>query len=145
MATYGPNSGTVPFTGWSPTLGVGSATTGAASGTVMRNGMTNDDAFIAKSFLNRAGRVTRELLLTLLGAAAGGSASDTYKRVYRPVRNSDPQEYGGLATVETVTLVSRVTTATDTTNITALLSREPKPSSYPTDLSGNGGGGKAGY
>ena len=145
MATYGPNSGTVPFTGWSPTLGVGSAVEGSASGTVQRNGMTNDDHFIARSFLARPGRVTRELLLTLLGATAGSAASETYKRVYRPVRNSDPQEYGGLATTETVTLVSRNTTATDITNITALISREPKPSSYAVDIGGNGGGGKAGF
>jgi hypothetical protein len=47
-----------------------------------------------------------------------------------------------LITIETINIVNRATTAADLTAFQALISRVVQPSTYPPDISGNGGGGK---
>lgn len=84
------------------------------------------------------------LLTALIGAAAGGAASATYKRAQAVDTLTDFQALGGARTIETRTMLSRVTTAADVTELKAFLARKSAPSSYPTDASGNGGGNKVG-
>lgn len=101
--------------------------------------------------LHKSGfRAYRRLMLTLNGTAVGSTATDTYARVTAPVGLTETALFGGLRTIETVTSVSRATvtadkTMIDTRIINGLFSQAPTiPGGYPSDLSGNGGGGKAG-
>lgn len=90
-------------------------------------------------------RVTRELLDTVLGAAAGSAASATHARVEGDRDPGNPVVNGGQVDIETVTDISRNSTAADVTALKAeLVNVNKQPSSYPTDASGNGGGGKLG-
>ena len=147
MALYGPftPAGYVPFTGYSPTLGPTDAVIPVTSGQVFFQGMTQDDKQISSYLRRPANRVLRRLILTLLGAASGSNAQETRTRVFARQAQTDPSLLGGAVTIETVNLINRVTTATDITNITALLNRVPAPSSYAVDVAGNGGGGRLGF
>jgi hypothetical protein len=78
---------------------------------------------------------------TLNGAAAGQAALSTFKRVQ--ARNGD-DTLGGVRTVETRSIVNRVTSAGDKTVIDNILKGTSKPT-YPTEKSGNSGGGKLGF
>lgn len=74
-------------------------------------------------------RSDRALLAALLGSAAGGTASATLKRVAH-----DTIELGGLRTVETETLINRVTTFGDDTELTNdLLTFNSQSNAYPVD------------
>lgn len=141
MAVYGLTSvpGRVPFTGYSNTLGAGDATTPATSGYVQFNGVTQGDFYINQP-LGLGGQVAGvlQLLYTLLGAAPGTTATKTKKQVQHVTGAP-----GGAVPVETVTLVNRATTAADLAAFQAMFTRQNGPASYPVDLSGNGGGGKA--
>lgn len=88
--------------------------------------------------------VTRALILALTGAAVGGSASATHKRVQATV-NREGVDGGGVVPVETLTEISRVTVTADLTRIDAALAQSTKPSTYAADRSGVGGGAKLGY
>lgn len=73
----------------------------------------------------------RELLRTLLGAAAGSTATKTRSRVAHSTT-----ELGGKRTIETQTLVNRATTSGDVTDLkAALLAYDSKPAAttYPRD------------
>lgn len=147
MAVYGVNTstgaangGVIPFTGWSSTLGAGSANSGSTSGAVQFNGQTQEDYPVANSLQRGANRAALAILKAAIGAAAGTAIGDVnYKRVQAQVPG------GGLMPIETVSVVNRNTTAADLTALTALLSRSVAPSTYVADLSGNGGGGKLSY
>jgi hypothetical protein len=69
--------------------------------------------------VGRRTRVIRELMDTLLGTAAGGTAALTQARVQH-----DLNELGGLRVVETQTLINRATVAGDVTNTKAYLSTD---------------------
>lgn len=146
MAAYGLTNGSnspgvVGFTGFTPTLSTGQANTPATTGAVYYNGIGQDDAKLARIFRKGgASKAFRAIWLALNGVAAGGSASSTYKRI-TAVAGEQPN---GLIPIETVTAISRVTTAADATAITALFNRVVQPSTYVADASGNGGGGKLG-
>ena len=144
MAVYGPNSGGVPFTGFSPTLGATSAALPAISGSVQFNGMTQVDGAISRLLRQNRQRVIRELLLTLIGAAAGDTALETRTQIKAKQAMNDPAMFGGIVELETVDLVNRATTAADITNLNAMISRTPVPT-YVADVSGVGGGGKLGW
>lgn len=101
-------------------------------------------------------REQKELLLTLLGVAPGQAALATYKRVQPPTgpSNATPQvtgvgDMGGNVSIETVTVIDRVSAAADVTYLTSLFdgTMYPGPNSitFQNDLSGNGGGGKLGF
>lgn len=147
MALYGPNTpaGYVPFTGYSPTLGPNDATNAVTSGQVFFQGMTQEDNRISQSLRRAPNRVFRRLILTLLGVVAGSTATETRTRVTAQVAYNDPSLMGGLVPIETVNLINRATTSTDTANITAMLNRVSAPASYAVDVSGNGGGGRLGF
>ena len=144
MATYGPNAGFVPFTGFSPTLGAADAIVPVTSGNAQFNGMTQADDDLSKVLFVRGNRGVRKLLLTLLGAAPGATATETFTRVQAQQATFSPTDYGGLVPIETVNQVNRVTTSTDVTNVTAALTRNPA-APYVADSSGAAGGGKLGF
>ena len=98
---------------------------------------------IARVFRRGGLRTFQELALTLNGAAAGSTAAATHSRAEAERELGSPTVNGGARTIETVTHVNRVTTAADKTAIDAVLSQSTAPT-YPTDASGNGGGGKLG-
>ena len=135
---YGPNDGTVPFTGFTPTLGAGSAASVATAGTVHADMLTKQDRAVSYLMRRPGSRKQRELLLTLLGATAGSAAAETRKRI----AGGEALTTVGDMTVQTIDVVNRNTTADDVTALTAMLSRAPWPSSYVNDASGNGGGGR---
>lgn len=86
----------------------------------------------------------RELIVELVGAAAGQAALASHKRV----QASTPVEGvfgGGLVPIETYKSVDRVTAAGDVTVIENALQLSSQPSTYVADASGNGGGAKLGY
>lgn len=96
-----------------------------------------------KRLLRRRGlRVVQELMLTLLGAAAGSTAAVTYSRVQgNGATAGSPTgvgDMGGQRVLETRTQINRATTAADDTRISTLISQKPAPLTYPGDLSGNG-------
>lgn len=143
MATYGLGAtpGQIPFTGYTNTLGSSAANAGATSGYVQNNGMFQGDDMIAKQIRNSGGaQAVKALFYALLGAATGGTATASKKQVQGQAGGPN-----GLVTIETISLVNRTTTAADLTAFQALLNRTPTPSSYPADLSGNGGGGHVAY
>jgi len=146
MANYGLQTtpGRVAFTGFSPTLGSGDAVTYSTSGYAYANGISSADQTIARIFRNGPQhRVAKQLLYTLIGAAAGSAATKT--RARRTAQAFANDGGGGLVPIETVTLVSRNTTAADATAFKALLDRVPYPSTYVADASMNGGGGKGAW
>lgn len=147
MATYGRTNSRIPFTGWTPTLSVttGAASQGASSGAIQFNGLTQNDLPLSSIFNRQANRAQRMLLYTLIGAAAGSTATSTYRRIEGISALSDPFALGGLVGTEVINYVNRATTAADVTAFKALLDRRPKPATYAADVSRNGGGGKAGY
>jgi hypothetical protein len=142
MATYGLGTpGQVPFTGLSNTLGAGQANVQATSGYAQFNGIQQGDDRISKMLRNGAmTSATTQLLLTLLGAATGATATKTKRQVQW--QQGSP---GGLIPIEVITLVNRATTAADLTAFQALMARNTFPTTYPPDLSGNGGGGHVLY
>lgn len=143
MATYGVygTPGQVGFTGYTNTLAAGAANLPNTAGYVQNNGMFQHDDEIAKVLRNGGGSAAmKALIYALLGAAAGGTATATKKQVQGVTGGPS-----GLATIETITLVNRATTAGDLTATQALFNRIPAPASYAADLSGNGGGGHVLY
>ena len=108
---------------------------------------------IAK-MLNRPGlRDLKEAMLTLNGAAVGEAALATYLQISAP---SGPEattpvvttigDFGGLRTIDTITVIDRITTTADKNYVDDLLNgdlltREIQTQGYPTVV-GSGGGGK---
>ncbi len=87
--------------------------------------------------------VINELIQEVNGAAVGDAALTEHVRVTgATVLLNDA---GGVRPIETINRLDRVTATADTTMIAALLTETRKPSTYPTDASGNGGGSKGGY
>ena len=104
------------------------------------NGNNPNERQLKRLMRRRGMRPVQELILTLLGAVAGSTASVTYKRVAGQ-GNSGPSSVGALGgarLMETRTQISRVTTAADVTRITDVLTRGPKATVDVHDASGNG-------
>ena len=101
---------------------------------------------ISQALSRQGAREFHRGLKALTGAAAGGTATETYKRVSSPSGLTQSEQFGGSRVIDTVTVINRATTASDETYIEAVQDRiyNAAPSTYPPDLSGNGGGGKAG-
>lgn len=144
MAAYGPNSGVIPFTGFSPTLGVADAIVPALSGQAQFNGMTQNDDWFSAQMFRRANGVVKRLLIALTGAASGGNATETYSRVQAVQAINSITTQGGVIPIEVVTQINRNTTAGDITNMKAMFARSPVVT-FVADISGNGSGnGKGG-
>lgn len=146
MSTYGPNTpaGFIPFTGFTPTLGTVDAILPVTTGAAQFNGMNQEDNRLSRSLYQGNNRVLRRLLVTLIGAAAGPTATENRTRVQAVQSTFSPTDNGGLIPIETIALINRATTATDVTNATAALTRSYVPA-YVADASGNAGGGKLGF
>jgi hypothetical protein len=140
LATGNASNGQIPFTGWSPTLGVGPANTGATSGAVWYNGQTQNDYFIMSNVSRMSNRGFAALIKALTGAAPGAAALAQYRRVMA----ANPTNTG-LVPIETIQPVNRNTTSGDQTMALALWNRTVNPTTYPPDLSGAGGGGKLSF
>jgi len=139
MATYGlGTNGFVQFTGYTNTLGAGAANGAATTGYVQFNGIQQGDDRIVKMLRNGGGTIaSTRILYTLLGQAVGANATQTKKQI-----KWEQGSPGGLIPVETINIVNRATNANDLAAWQSLISRVVQPSTYPPDLSGNGGGGK---
>lgn len=85
-----------------------------------------------KRLSNRYGfKPYRALFNALIGAATGGTATETYKREAATVKTSGPQG-GGALTIETITPINRATVAGDVTALKEMLvAVTHKPSTYP--------------
>lgn len=90
----------------------------------------------------RGGRVLGVLIKALNGAAAGGTATATHRRITPDVNPASPEIGGGVRPTELKTDISRATTAADETMIDNIIDRTFAPNPYPTDRSRNGGGNK---
>ena len=142
MATYGlGTAGFVPFTGYTNTLGLGTANGAASAGAVQFNGITQADDKIAKVLRNGAATMgATYLLYALLGQAVGATATRQKKQIKWEVGSP-----GGVIPIETINVVNRTTTANDLAAFQALVTRTVFPATYPPDLAGNGGGGKGAW
>lgn len=108
---------------------------------------------LAHILRRRSARVISEKLTTLLADATPAStASVSYSRVQHTPDPGNSVVHGGVATVESVSLVNAAVTAGDVTDLSELFEGGDEqitaPSdgsgteSYPVDASGNGGGGR---
>ena len=145
MASFGP--GFIPFTGFSPTLGAGDASTPSTTGSVQYNGLIQQDSMINTSLMSGWNIILRQLYNTLLGAAAGGTATATRAQIVGSPLSADSNgaQGGGVVPIVSTSLINRVTTATDVTNLKAQISFTRGPASYVADVSGNGGGSRLGW
>lgn len=140
---------TVSWTGFSPTMGANGANVNSTSGQLV-DGESSIAKKIAKLLARPGFRPVRRLMRELNGAAAGANtAIENRTRVKAAQVLNTPVAQGGLIVLETVpllgaTVAGRVTAAADETRIDAMIDEINAPSSYPTDPSGNGGGGKLG-
>jgi len=129
---------------------LGEATTYAQLPLAAGGNRSNFDGKIARVFHGaKQLREVRTALLALLGAAAGGSAALTYKRVGNPVGPSATvplvssfDELGGSRTIDTITVINRNTTAADLAYIKDLFDGDLTASglTYADDASMNGAG-----
>jgi hypothetical protein len=110
---------------------------------LLTNKTGNDLTMLARLFKgSKRQRDARAAVMTaLLGASVGETASASVKQVDHTVDPVSPVN-GGLRTINTVELVNRATTSADLTAIEGALELSSQPTTYATDLSGNGGGGK---
>ena len=92
-------------------------------------------------------RMRKVVDTVVAGSSINGGAATTYKRASSTVDPGNAIVNGGLRTIDTVTQIaaSQLTLAADATKVDAMVLFRNKPASYPTDRSGNGGGGKSGY
>lgn len=129
-------------TGWSNFWG------NTANAYTMQNSRTHHERAMSRILGKPGYRGMRKVFSLMLGTAVGSTATDTYSRITAPAGLTQSSSFGGSRTIETVTSVSRATVAADQTHFTnqvfnAIFNMAPAISSYPTDASGNGGGGKA--
>jgi hypothetical protein len=117
-----------------------------------QNGARNpQDGLIARSFKRNGYRGINALMIQLIGAATGGTASATHRQVGAPA--GGPQtaipgvtgvgDFGGNRVIETVTDINRTTTAADVTWLEKFFDNKLLEAgiTYPI-VSGSGGGGK---
>lgn len=104
-----------------------------------------ENMHLAKLLKARGNRPLARLMYTLMGVAAGQTASESVKRIPHATNpRTDPTAFAGNRTPQSESIINRVTTSADQTLIRGLLTQEFAPASYPVDKSGNGGGSKLG-
>lgn len=106
-----------------------------------RSGNNPREKEVKRIFRKRGMKKTQELVVELLGAAAGAAALATYKRVAANGTSSSVTPVGGMGgarVIETRTQLDRVTAAADDTRLTTLITRGMHRTTKPRDLSGNG-------
>lgn len=95
--------------------------------------LRNNVSGLHRSLFRLARRVprTRELMDTLIGAAAGGTAALTPKRVA-----ASRTEQGGKRSIETRTVINRATTAADVTTLKGFINTDSRIAT-PTNKAGS--------
>jgi hypothetical protein len=113
-----------------------------------RYGRASSEMCISTLLAKGGFRGVRRVLRSLIGAAPGAAAAESYTRVgtvqQESITGIGP---GGLRTMETYVANSGNTTSAQETYIENLIvdaRYNQNPSSYPVDLAGVGGGGKLG-
>lgn len=101
---------------------------------------------LARAFANKiySRGATGRLLRTLVGAAAGTTATLSHKRA-KAERDLLTNANGGKRVIETFYDINRATTAADATRLQSALDLQSRPATYPKDKAGVGGGGKLGW
>lgn len=128
------------------TVGIPSAGNVASYNALPRYARSSTERAISSAVVRRGFRGMRRALISLTGAAPGGSNAETYKRIQAQTPFNS-LTYGGVRAVETSTVASGVTTSAMETYIEAKMLRSglyTTSLTYATDRSGNGGGGKRG-
>jgi hypothetical protein len=99
---------------------------------------TTPETWLSRLFSGsrRGMRKDKALITALLGAAAGGTAASTYKRVDASNDALVLDSMGGQRSVETVTDINRATTSADVTNLLALMNLFSEVTTPPTNLNG---------
>lgn len=113
---------------------------------LLSNRVGNNHLALARVFAQRiyARGALGAVLKSLVDGAVGDPATMSHKRITAE-RNLEANVQGGKRVIETFLDINRVTTTTDRDKLSAAIALSPKPSTYPKDKSGNGGGGKLGY
>lgn len=113
-------------------------------------GNSHLEKIIAMRFARSQLRDVNAAFLALIGAAAGGTATSTYKREQAPAATSGATpiptaigDLGGNIAIETATAINRATTANDVVYLKDFFDGDllERTITYPTVL-GSGGGGK---
>jgi hypothetical protein len=100
---------------------------------------------IAQLLLHRGLRRDASLIMSLLGAAPGGTATSSYTRVKAPNTGpSDIMKNGGKVPTETFVEINRATTAADVTELKTFMFDKNHNIAVARDKSGNGIKGNAG-
>lgn len=111
-------------------------------------GVANPMRRLRRAFGNRMSSLkARQLLRTFVTDDVGTTATKTHKRVAVQVAGTSGEigaSLGGIRGTETVTDINRAATAADETAILLELDALHTPT-YPTEKSGNSGGGKLGF
>jgi len=131
---------------YSSSVGIAGSGNEASYNAVSRAARSSTEMQVARALARPGFRGMRRVLLVLTGAAAGSAASETHKRVAAPTP-FNLSTGGGLRTIETVTDNTGNTTSAQETYIEDKIINAryaANPSSYPVDLSANGGGSKLG-
>ena len=131
---------------YSSSVGIAGSGNVASYNALPRYARSSTERAVAVAMIRHGFRSMRRAVISLNGAAPGGSAAESVKRIQAQTPFNS-LTYGGARTVETHTLSFGVTTSAMETYIDAKLLRDGRYGShitYPRDLSANGGGGKLG-
>jgi hypothetical protein len=148
--------GAPTVTGYSPfyssTAGITGSGNEASYNAMARYGRSSTERAVAVAMIRHGFRAMRRAVISLNGAAPGGSTTESVKRVQAQTPFNS-LTYGGARTVETHILSSGVTTSAMESYIDSKMLRDGRYAGhvvtngslgYPTDRSGNGGGSKVG-
>ncbi len=91
---------------------------------------------VEQLFRKNGFRSINELLITLIGTAAGGAALKQVKKV-NATQQLNSFGNGGLITIDTEDIINRVSTSADITDLNLLLTTATAPATYVADASGN--------
>lgn len=102
---------------------------------------------VGRALKRRGMTVIREVIDTVTnGSSINGAAAVTYKRVESTVDPGNAVVNGGVRSIETVEKIAAASTTTtaQVADVDSMVDFKSGPAinSYPTDASGNGGGGK---
>lgn len=103
---------------------------------------------IGKMLRRQGWKADRQMMDDAFEALSTGltQSAVTHARVQAVSGVASLTNLGGVRTIETRTITAGGSTdATDETNMEQITTLTSKPSSYPVDASGNGGGNKAGF
>jgi hypothetical protein len=138
------NGVAIAWTGYSPTLGPVAANVGANSGQ-LQFGNPSIDYRLENTLRRPQLRPFTRALRSIVVSGVGTPAVATRERVKGTQAYLDPSALGGLVQMELQTLINRNTTVADQNFILSVIDELTAPLVYPTDPSGNSGGGKLGF